>query len=96
MARWWGLVHIEKSLASALTVPGSTLRGFPRCLALKKPPAVPLGTLEKCGYSGTAMELEAIRVFAKKGDKYRENRFASYGEKRSTSFASRGSEFFLG
>ncbi|GFQ92125.1 hypothetical protein TNCT_255621 [Trichonephila clavata] len=33
------------------TVPGSTLWGFPRCLALKNPPAVPLGTLEKCGNS---------------------------------------------
>ncbi|GFR12057.1 hypothetical protein TNCT_587801, partial [Trichonephila clavata] len=62
------------------TVPGSTLWGFPRCLALKNPPAVPLGTLEKCGNSwpgGATMELEVIRVFAKNGDKYRENRFAS-------------------
>ncbi|GFX94013.1 hypothetical protein TNCV_3413751 [Trichonephila clavipes] len=33
------------------TVPGSTLWGFPRCLALKNPPAVTLGTLEKCGNS---------------------------------------------
>ncbi|GFT69231.1 uncharacterized protein TNCV_2253841 [Trichonephila clavipes] len=33
------------------TVPGSTLWGFPRCLALKNPPAVTLCTLEKCGNS---------------------------------------------
>ncbi|GFV88468.1 hypothetical protein TNCV_1242811 [Trichonephila clavipes] len=31
------------------TVPGSTLWGFPRCLALKNLPVVTLGTLEKCG-----------------------------------------------
>ncbi|GFT50999.1 hypothetical protein TNCV_2585951 [Trichonephila clavipes] len=33
------------------TVPGSTLWVFPRCLALKNPQAVTLGTLEKCGNS---------------------------------------------
>ncbi|GFQ86818.1 hypothetical protein TNCT_473691 [Trichonephila clavata] len=35
------------------TVPGSTLWGFPRRLALKNPPAVTLGTLGKCGNSGS-------------------------------------------
>ncbi|GFQ97038.1 hypothetical protein TNCT_646031, partial [Trichonephila clavata] len=35
------------------TVPGSTLWRFPRRLALKNPPAVNLGTLEKCGNSGS-------------------------------------------
>ncbi|GFQ67982.1 hypothetical protein TNCT_99681 [Trichonephila clavata] len=34
-------------------VHGSTLWGFTRCLALKNPPAVPHGTLEKCGNSGS-------------------------------------------
>ncbi|GFW07106.1 hypothetical protein TNCV_3693011 [Trichonephila clavipes] len=48
MARWRGFAHIEKS---SLTVPGSTLWVFPRCLTLKNPPAVTLGTLEKCGNS---------------------------------------------
>ncbi|GFV01766.1 hypothetical protein TNCV_3374431 [Trichonephila clavipes] len=33
------------------TVPGSTLWGFPRCLALKNPPAFTLRTIEKCGNS---------------------------------------------
>ncbi|GFT15652.1 hypothetical protein TNCV_4985781 [Trichonephila clavipes] len=33
------------------TVPSSTLWGFSRCLALKNPPVVTLGTLEKCGNS---------------------------------------------
>ncbi|GFQ85275.1 hypothetical protein TNCT_563071, partial [Trichonephila clavata] len=47
------------------TMRGSTLWVFPRCLALKNPPAVPFGTLEKCGNSGpggTSMELVGIRV----------------------------------
>ncbi|GFQ78727.1 uncharacterized protein TNCT_484491 [Trichonephila clavata] len=34
------------------TVRGSTLWVFPHCLALKNPPVVPLGRLEKCGNSG--------------------------------------------
>ncbi|GFQ99261.1 hypothetical protein TNCT_628881 [Trichonephila clavata] len=43
------------------TVAGSTLWGFCRRLALKNPPAVTLGTLEKCGNSGSGggpLELE--------------------------------------
>ncbi|GFR12213.1 hypothetical protein TNCT_62751 [Trichonephila clavata] len=40
------------------TVPGSTLWGFPRRLALKNPPMVPLGTLEKCGHSGSGGGLD--------------------------------------
>ncbi|GFW77477.1 hypothetical protein TNCV_2498701 [Trichonephila clavipes] len=50
------------------TVPGSTLRGFPRCLALMNPPAVTLGTLEKCanswpggGRDGTRSDVKTIR-----------------------------------
>ncbi|GFR13834.1 hypothetical protein TNCT_347191 [Trichonephila clavata] len=52
MTRRRGLVHIEKSsLASALDRARQHVMGFPRCLALKNPPAAPLGTLEKCGNS---------------------------------------------
>ncbi|GFQ75869.1 hypothetical protein TNCT_60531 [Trichonephila clavata] len=39
--------------------------GFPRRLALKNPPVVPLGTLDKCensGLAGAPMELEGIHV----------------------------------
>ncbi|GFW95759.1 hypothetical protein TNCV_19901 [Trichonephila clavipes] len=43
MARRRGLLHIEKSsMAVPWTVPGSTLWGFPQCLALKNPLAVTL------------------------------------------------------
>ncbi|GFT59666.1 hypothetical protein TNCV_3544251 [Trichonephila clavipes] len=69
MARRRGLLHIEKSSSwLALTVPAARY-GVSRCLRLKNPPAVTLGTLEKCGNSwpgGTAMELEGIRVAKKK------------------------------
>ncbi|GFT76658.1 uncharacterized protein TNCV_3646551 [Trichonephila clavipes] len=52
MARRRGLLHIEKSsLASALDRARQHVMGFPRCLALKNPPAVTLGTLEKFGNS---------------------------------------------
>ncbi|GFV71171.1 RNase H domain-containing protein [Trichonephila clavipes] len=52
MARLWGLLHIEKSsMASALDRARQHVMGGTRCLALKNPPAVTLGTLEKCGNS---------------------------------------------
>ncbi|GFR19563.1 hypothetical protein TNCT_149261 [Trichonephila clavata] len=58
------------------TVPGSTLWVFPRHLALKNPPVVPLGTLEKCGNSESPpMELGRIRVAKNNGYNEREFRF---------------------
>ncbi|GFX85060.1 hypothetical protein TNCV_4998891 [Trichonephila clavipes] len=48
MARRRGLAHMAKSsLALALDRAGGTLWVFPRCLALKNPPAVTLGTAKK-------------------------------------------------
>ncbi|GFU00300.1 hypothetical protein TNCV_4258581 [Trichonephila clavipes] len=52
MARRRGLAHIEKSsLALALDRVRQHVMGVSPCLALKNPPAVTLGTLEKCGNS---------------------------------------------
>ncbi|GFW85115.1 hypothetical protein TNCV_3248551 [Trichonephila clavipes] len=53
MARQRGLAHTRSPpWLWPWTVPGSTLWVFPRCLTLKNPPAVTLGTLERCGNSG--------------------------------------------
>ncbi|GFQ69567.1 uncharacterized protein TNCT_629561 [Trichonephila clavata] len=75
------------------TVPGSTLWGFPHRLALKNPPAVTLGTLEKCGNSGSGTG----RIRVAKNNGYNERifrfgygkRFASAPRKISLSWADR-------
>ncbi|GFV81161.1 hypothetical protein TNCV_3742221 [Trichonephila clavipes] len=46
---WLGSGACSDPWLQPWTVPGSTLLVFPRCLALMNPPAVTLGTLEKCG-----------------------------------------------
>ncbi|GFQ88624.1 uncharacterized protein TNCT_19671 [Trichonephila clavata] len=61
----------NNSLTRPWTVPGSTLCWFPCRLALKNPPVVTLGTLEKCGNSGSGGGPDGtgrIRAFAKNGD----------------------------